>query len=103
MLLCGSYIHFISSRDFLSKSHCNSTLIFPPHFVGEYWVNERFPTAEGMPLYNSMLGGEGDSENNYCVVDAPWALPEYTTDYLCADNEEEGKCCLKVYGVVITW
>jgi len=33
--------------------------------------------------------------NDYCVEDAPWDLADYTTDYMCADDEEEGNCCLK--------
>jgi len=63
---------------------------------GEYFANAALmPTAAGMPLYNSMLGGDGDPDDNYCVVDSPWSVSEYDTDYLCADDEEEGHCCLK--------
>ena len=59
-------------------------------------MNEETPTVSGMPLYDdAMLGGEGDVDNNMCVTDSPWTLSEYTTDYMCADDEEEGNCCLK--------
>ena len=60
-----------------------------------YWHENDDAMIDGMPIYNAMLGGEGDVDNNYCVSVAPWNLESYDTDYLCADNEVEGHCCLK--------
>jgi len=60
-----------------------------------YWHEDEDAHIEGMPIYNAMLGGEGDVDDNYCVTDSPWTVDEYDTDYLCADTEEEGHCCLK--------
>ena len=48
-----------------------------------------------LPLYNSMLGGPGDEDTSWCVTEDPWTVSDYTTDYLCADWEEDGSCCLK--------
>jgi len=48
-----------------------------------------------MPMYNSNLGGEGNPDDDYCVDDELWNREKYTTDFLCADDETTGSCCLK--------
>ena len=61
---------------------------------GELW-SEDGVNVDDLPLFNSMLGGPGDEEQSHCVVEDPWSVTDYTTDYLCADGEDEGSCCLK--------
>merc|ERR1712241_405178 len=42
-----------------------------------------------------MGGGEGDPDDDYCV-NGLWSREHFETDdELCADDEEEGSCCLK--------
>merc|ERR1719419_339436 len=65
----------------------------------DYW----YETAEeerdigDLPIYNSNLGKDGNPENNYCVEEDPWTVADYTTTYLCADDEVSPDCCLKRY------
>jgi len=51
--------------------------------------------VSALPIYNSNLGGDGDVEDDYCVVDEPWTRDDYVTEFLCADDEETDRCCLK--------
>ena len=89
-----SFIESINHLSFLSVS------LFVPVYgdsgecEGEYWARGNTDVYK-MPLYDSMLGGPGDEENSQCVAEDPWTVDDYTTDYLCADWEEEGECCLK--------
>merc|ERR1719419_2190938 len=60
-----------------------------------WWGNEEDPDIHDLRIYNSNLGGEGNSDD-YCVVDWPWSIDEYSVDTLCADDEDDAKhCCLK--------
>ena len=52
-----------------------------------------------IPIYNSNLGGEGDIDHDYCLTDDLWNKDEYSTDFLCADDEETHNCCLKRYHI----
>jgi len=61
---------------------------------GAYWNGVDDPQIEDIPIYQTKLGGEGNVDNDYCV-DGIWSIDNYFTDELCADDEEDGKCCLK--------
>merc|ERR1719474_1239569 len=63
----------------------------------EYWEQTENPQINDLPIYNSNLGKDGNIENDYCVEEAPWSVDDYTTTYLCADDEESPNCCLKRY------
>jgi len=64
---------------------------------GEYWDETENPNIDDLPIYNSNLGGNGNIDNDYCVEQDPWTVKDYTTTYLCADDEETPDCCLKRY------
>ena len=74
---------------------CFALPFWDPTVDAEYWSTSDDPQIEDIPIYNSNLGGEGDVDHDYCVVDEPWTVNEYTTDTLCAEDEESGHCCLK--------
>jgi len=62
---------------------------------GAYWNNAEDPKIEDIPIYDGVLGGEGDPLDDYCV-NGLWSRDKFETDSaLCADDEEEGSCCLK--------
>ena len=62
---------------------------------GAYWNDAEDPQIEDVPIYDGVLGGEGDIDDDYCVGGL-WSTEFYETDSaLCADDEEEGQCCLK--------
>ena len=53
--------------------------------------------ASQMPIYNSVLGQDGDEDEDYCVEDPLWNRDAYPTTYLCSEAEREldMPCCLK--------
>jgi len=61
----------------------------------EYWSGTDSPQIGDLPIFNAHLGGDGNVNNNFCVEDEPWSVDYYTTEYLCADDEESPNCCLK--------
>jgi len=62
---------------------------------GAYWNNAEDPQIDDIPIYDGVLGGEGNIDDDYCVGGL-WSRENYETDaMLCADDEEEGGCCLK--------
>lgn len=61
---------------------------------GQYWYNTENPSIDDIPIYTTMLGAEGDVDNDYCV-DGIWSTDYYYTDKLCAADEEDEMCCLK--------
>ena len=62
---------------------------------GAHWRNAEDPQIEDIPIYDGVLGGEGDPLDDYCVGGL-WSREFYETDdSLCADDEEDGSCCLK--------
>ena len=71
-------------------------------FSMPYWdfTNDAMHMEEGFddtqpPIFNSMLGGNGDIDNNHCVDDEVWNFATYNTEYLCAETEIWPNCCLK--------
>merc|ERR1719203_1509310 len=61
------------------------------------WTLMGYEDISKLPIYNSNLGGEGSLENDYCVTGDSWTVADYTTSYLCADDEVSPDCCLKRY------
>ena len=62
------------------------------------WLdNDPQTPTEDLPIFNSMLGSDGDPNNNNCVMDEMdiWSSGNYGTEFLCSDNEESPNCCLK--------
>jgi len=62
------------------------------------FLNPDQPSAtpqDQLPIFNSLLGGDGNSDNNHCVEDEPWNTDKYTTEFLCAATEQAPNCCLK--------
>merc|ERR1719319_2192860 len=55
--------------------------------------------ANAIPIYNSVLGADGDSEDDFCVADALWSRDAYSTTFLCSEKEiamgRSRRCCLK--------
>lgn len=65
-----------------------------------YWdftVDSGYSNANDMPIYNSVLGQDGNEDNDYCVEDELWNRDVYPTTYLCSNTEKESNinCCLK--------
>jgi len=60
-----------------------------------YWDSVDDPQIDDIPIYNSDLGGDGVKDSDNCVADEPWTVEQFPVDSLCADDEEEGSCCLK--------
>merc|ERR1719229_324821 len=61
----------------------------------EYWNTAEAANIEQIPIYNSNLGGNGNIDNDFCVEDPIWNVDQYTTEFLCADDEVSPNCCLK--------
>ena len=69
-------------------------------FALPYWdfTNDAgYTSANDMPIYNSVLGQDGNEEHDFCVEDELWSRDTYPTTYLCSDNEISLglNCCLK--------
>ena len=68
-------------------------------FSMPYWdiTNDaQYITDTYLPILDSVLGPDGDPDNNHCVEDEIWNLDTYTTEFLCAsDSEISPNCCLK--------
>ena len=47
------------------------------------------------PILDSLLGGDGNIDNNHCVEDELWNIDHYKTEFLCSENEISPNCCLK--------
>eukprot|EP00485_Elphidium_margaritaceum_P004936 CAMPEP_0202690836 /NCGR_PEP_ID=MMETSP1385-20130828/5726_1 /ASSEMBLY_ACC=CAM_ASM_000861 /TAXON_ID=933848 /ORGANISM="Elphidium margaritaceum" /LENGTH=423 /DNA_ID=CAMNT_0049346151 /DNA_START=96 /DNA_END=1365 /DNA_ORIENTATION=+ len=65
-----------------------------------YWdftIDSGYSHADDMPIYSSVLGADGNEDNDYCVEDALWNRDVYPTTYLCSENELRLNlnCCLK--------
>jgi hypothetical protein len=65
-----------------------------------YWdftVDAGYATANDMPVYNSVLGSDGNEDDDYCVEDELWNRWVYPTTFLCSATEIELgiPCCLK--------
>jgi len=83
-------------RNFGGEYSCFSMPYWDVTNDGEYWFSQTDPQIADIPIYNSNLGGEGESDNDYCVTQAPWSLDYYDCDSLCVfDDEEDSNCCLK--------
>merc|ERR1719493_380321 len=61
----------------------------------QYLSGEEDPDPTSIPILNSMLGGDGNEDDNHCVEDEYWNVDEYWTEFLCADTEIAPRCCLK--------
>ena len=63
----------------------------------EFTTDAGYDVANEMPIYNSVLGQDGNEDNDYCVEDPLWNRDVYPTTYLCSDTEKELgiNCCLK--------
>eukprot|EP01083_Nonionella_stella_P015213 42581_1 len=64
-----------------------------------YWdfTNDAgYDDANQMPIYNSVLGKDGNRQD-FCVQDALWSRDVYPTTYLCSEMERTtgSNCCLK--------
>jgi len=65
-----------------------------------YWdftVDSGYSHANDMPIYQSVLGQDGNENNDYCVEDELWNRDVYPTTYLCSETEKSLgiNCCLK--------
>eukprot|EP01084_Bolivina_argentea_P118909 210921_1 len=68
-------------------------------FALPYWdftVDSGYSKANEMPIYNTVLGHDGNI-NDYCVEDENWNRNVYPTTYLCSETEKklDINCCLK--------
>jgi len=86
-------------RDFGGEYECFTIPYWDVTHDAKAWDEMDTPTAADLPIYNSNLGGEGDIDDDYCVQDELWNRDAYTTDFLCADDETSGSCCLKRFHI----
>jgi len=52
-------------------------------------------SSDALPVFTSLLGSDGNPENNHCVEDELWNSAVYGTEFLCAPSETSPNCCLK--------
>eukprot|EP01083_Nonionella_stella_P007702 22189_1 len=67
-------------------------------FSMPYWDfthDALYDTTDYLPIFDSMLGANGNINNDYCLEDDLWNVNVYKTEFLCADNETPPNCCLK--------
>merc|ERR1719295_1883869 len=74
-------------RDLGGEYECFTLPYWDVTIDGQYWYNTENPSIDDIPIYTTMLGAEGDVDNDYCV-DGIWSTDYYYTDKLCAADEE---------------
>ena len=51
--------------------------------------------SDQLPIFNSMVGADGNPDNDNCVESELWNINQYTTEFLCSSTEQSPNCCLK--------
>jgi len=95
------YLFEDAVRDLGGEYECFALPYWDVTHDGDYWwgIDVEARNIADIPIYNSNLGGDGDVNDNYCVTDELWSVDQYTTDFLCADDEVDGQCCLKRFHI----
>eukprot|EP01083_Nonionella_stella_P070585 188951_1 len=54
------------------------------------------PDTDYLPIFDSLIGSDGNTDNNHCVEDELWNTDQYNVQFLCTNDETPvTNCCLK--------